>query len=131
MKNLKLIALASVLTIGTTITVNAQDAANKQPVKESLKKERQVKIEEMKEELKLSDEQVQKIKAIHAKKEAEKETYKDKVQEINKAEKEEINQVLTDEQKAILKAKRMEHRKAQSVKNAQPEPAEKAVAPRN
>lgn len=116
MKNLKLIALASAIAIGTTITVNAQDAANKQPVKESLKKEHKVKVEEMKAELKLSDEQVEKIKAIQAKKEAEKETHKDKVQEINKTEKEEINQVLTDEQKAILKAKRMENRKQAPIK---------------
>ena len=129
MKNLQLIALSTLFISGTVI-LNAQNAtANKRPVKQKIQDEKAIKFEELKTELKLTDEQIEKIKAIQAKKEIEKETHKEKIQEINRDEREEINQILTEEQKAALRAKRMENRKAKAVKNESP--AQKVVAPKN
>lgn len=130
MKNLKLMTVTTAFVFAGFLTVNAQDAAHHQAhTKGAVKKERIEKIEEMKAELNLTDEQVEKIKAIHAKNKAERQANKEKIQEINKAEKEEINQVLTEEQKAILKAKRQERKQERTIKKEKP--AEKVVAPKN
>jgi len=69
------------------------------------------KVENMKETLKLSDEQVEKIKIIREQKSIEKKEIKKKLREVNKAEKKEIEALLTEDQKAILKEKRDERKK--------------------
>lgn len=121
MKNLKLIALATIFTFTGIIAANAQDATQQKSIKKEFHKTDAEKLEKMKAELNLTDEQVEKIKAIHKKNEAEKAAHKDKLKEINEAEKEEIKTVLTEEQKAILRAKRAQNQKTRKAQlEAQP-----------
>ena len=129
MKNLKLIALATIFTFTGIIAANAQDATQPEPAKKEFHKNKAERMEKMKAELNLTDEQVAKIKAIHEKNDAEKTAHKDKLKEINKAEHEEIKIVLTEEQKAILRAKREQNQKQQKPRKAQLEaqPIDKAA----
>ena len=67
MKNLKLIALATIFTFTGIIAANAQDATQPEPAKKEFHKNKAERMEKMKAELNLTDEQVAKIKAIHEK----------------------------------------------------------------
>jgi Spy/CpxP family protein refolding chaperone len=69
------------------------------------------KIENMKEALKLSDEQIEKIKIIREQRNIEKKEIKRQLREVNKAEKKEIEALLTEDQKTILKEKREDRKK--------------------
>ncbi|MBW6483645.1 MAG: Spy/CpxP family protein refolding chaperone [Vicingaceae bacterium] len=131
MKNLKLIALATIFSFTGIIAANAQDATQPKPIKKEFHKNNAERMEKMKAELNLTDEQVEKIKAIHEKNDAEKAAHKDKLKEINQAEHEEIKTVLTEEQKAILRAKREQNQKQQKPRKAQLEaqPADR-IAPK-
>lgn len=114
MKNLKMILAATLLVAGATM-VNAQDAKKKDcdhaHKAHSSHYEKGEHVEKMKAELELTDEQVAKIKEIHAKRAEEKKALKDKMHELHKAEKEEIKEVLTEEQ--VEKMKAMHHDKVE------------------
>lgn len=127
MKNLKMILAATLIVAGATI-VNAQDA-KKKDCEHTYKAhashyEKGEHVEKMKVELELTDEQVAKIKEIHAKRAEEKKAIKDKMHELHKAEKEEIKEVLTEEQLEKMKAmhqEKMEHKqKRTKAPTAQP-----------
>lgn len=127
MKKLKMMLAATLIVTGTTM-VNAQDAKKKDCDHDhkahSSHYEKGEHVEKMKAELELTDEQVAKIKEIHAKKAEEKKALKDKMHELHKAEKEEIKEVLTEEQVEKMKAihhKKMEHKqKRTKAPTAQP-----------
>ncbi|MCW8898913.1 MAG: Spy/CpxP family protein refolding chaperone [Flavobacteriales bacterium] len=127
MKNLKMILAATLIVAGTTM-VNAQDAKKKEcdhaHKAHADHYEKGEHVEKMKVELELTDEQVAKIKEIHAKRAEEKKALKDKMHELHKAEKEEIKEVLTKEQIEKMKAmhhKKMEHKqKRTKAPTAQP-----------
>ena len=93
MKNLKMILAATLIVTGATM-VNAQDAKKKGCEHDHKGHtdhyEKGEHMEKMKAELELTDEQVAKIKEIHAKRAEEKKALKDKMHELHKAEKEEI-----------------------------------------
>lgn len=127
MKNLKMILAATLIVAGATIA-NAQDAKKKDCDHDHKAHadhyEKGEHMEKMKAELELTDEQVAKIKEIHAKRAEEKKALKDKMHELHKAEKEEIKEVLTEEQVEKMKAmhhKKMEHKqKRTKAPTAQP-----------
>ncbi|MDT8412375.1 MAG: Spy/CpxP family protein refolding chaperone [Vicingaceae bacterium] len=114
MKNLKMILAATLIVAGATM-VNAQDAKKKDCDHDhkahASHYEKGEHVEKMKAELELTDEQVAKIKEIHAKRAEEKKALKDKMHELHKAEKEEIKEVLTEEQ--VEKMKAMHHDKVE------------------
>ncbi|HLU84615.1 MAG TPA: Spy/CpxP family protein refolding chaperone [Vicingaceae bacterium] len=124
MKTLKVLAAATLFFLGTTM-VNAQEPAKKECTHEHGMKAHKVgkehHLEKMKAELQLTDEQVAKIKEIHAKRADEKEALKEKMHELHKAEKEEVKQVLTEEQ-----LQKMKELKAEKHKNMKAHKAKKA-----
>lgn len=106
MKNLKMILAATLIVAGATM-VNAQDAKNKNCDHAHKAHAGHYKkgdhLEKMKAELELTDEQVVKIKEIHAKRAEEKKALKEKMKTLSKAEREEIKAVLTEEQREKMK----------------------------
>lgn len=130
MKNLKMMLAATLIVTGATM-VNAQDAKKKDCDHDhkahSSHYEKGEHVEKMKAELELTDEQVAKIKEIHAKRAEEKKALKDKMHELHKAEKEEIKEVLTEEQREKMKVmhlKRVEH-KQRKIKAPTEQPVKK------
>ena len=117
MKKLKMILAATLIVAGATM-VNAQDAKKKDCDHDHKAHaghyEKGEHIEKMKAELKLTDDQVAKIKEIHAKRAEEKKALKNKMHELHKAEKEEIKEVLTEDQ--VEKMKEIHAEKKEKVK---------------
>ena len=128
MKNLKMILAATLIVAGATM-VNAQDAKKKDcdhaHKAHSSHYEKGEHVEKMKAELELTDEQVVKIKEIHAKRAEEKKALKDKMHELHKAEKKEIKEVLTEEQ--VEKMKAMHHDKVEHKQKSKNAPAVQPV----
>lgn len=106
MKNLKMILAATLIVAGATM-LNAQDAKKKDCNHDHKAHAGHYKkgdhLEKMKAELELTDEQVVKIKEIHAKRAEEKKALKEKMKTLSKAEREEIKAVLTEEQREKMK----------------------------
>ena len=106
MKNLKMILAATLIVAGATM-LNAQDAkkkdCNHDHKAHAVHYEKGDHLEKMKAELELTDEQVVKIKEIHAKRAEEKKALKEKMKTLSKAEREEIKAVLTEEQREKMK----------------------------
>ncbi|MCB9360161.1 MAG: Spy/CpxP family protein refolding chaperone [Flavobacteriales bacterium] len=117
MKNLKSIAIVALFIAATS--VSAQDKMNK-PTNLQVDKQHQEDdhLEKFKDQLNLTPEQKAKIKAIRAKRFAEKTELKKKLKDLRVAERIEINSVLTDEQRALVKEKKeMKH---ENIKKKRP-----------
>ncbi|MBW7868372.1 MAG: hypothetical protein H3C31_08635 [Brumimicrobium sp.] len=99
MKNLKLFIAVSLFLLGTT-GLNAQSccAGKGASTDKATCSMSSMNIQKMKEDLKLSEEQVKKIKDIKTKYASVKEEDQAKIQEKNMKEMEEIKRVLNDEQ---------------------------------
>lgn len=107
MKNLKIVAIVTLFAIATG--VNAQDKIEK-PIKpqvnEHHSQEEDDQIEKFKDQLNLTPEQKEQIKAIRAKRFDEKTELKMKLKELRVAERLEINSILTDEQQGLIKERK-------------------------